>query len=109
MVEDYDHHVNHSASRHQAHAEEVAVPTEYLQDDLDTLIQLPANFRAGKAARFIAAQPRRVLNAIAVASAVMTLWVARPLAKKNDVDEAPSSFCFYDSMEPDLQDIILMH
>ena len=87
VVEDYDHHVNHSASRHEPHAEEVAVPTEYLQDDLDTLIELPANFRAGKAARFIAAQPRRVLNAIAVASAVMTLWVALSAGEKFSAKE----------------------
>ena len=67
--------------------EEVAVPTEYLQDDLGTKIELPASFRAGRLAHFIASRPTKLLGLTAVLAVFTTLWVLLGAGDRFSVDE----------------------
>ena len=67
--------------------EEVAVPTEYLQDDLGTKIELPASFRAGRLAHFIASRPTKLLGLMAVLAVFTTLWVLLGAGDRFSVDE----------------------
>ena len=53
----------------------VAVPTEFLQEDVDTTIELRSDFRGSALARCVAAGPRRMLGFIIVFALIASLWV----------------------------------
>ena len=55
--------------------EEMAVPTEYLQEDLGMKIELSDRFRPGHLSRFIAHKPAKMISTIAAVAAILTVWV----------------------------------
>ena len=65
-----------SDERHdEAEAAEHAVPTEFLQEDLQTTIELPIDYRVGRLARVLANRPGKVLCVEYAVALVLLIWV----------------------------------
>jgi hypothetical protein len=67
--------------------EEMAVPTEYLQEDLGMKIELSGRFRPGRLSRFIAHEPAKMISMIAALAAILTLWVLVGASDRFSVEE----------------------
>ena len=67
--------------------EEMAVPTEYLQEDLGMKIELSDRFRPGRLSRFIAHEPAKMISTIAALAAILTVWVLIGASDRFSVEE----------------------
>eukprot|EP00964_Phaeocystis_antarctica_P139535 scaffold104315_cov75-Phaeocystis_antarctica.AAC.6 len=67
--------------------EEMAVPTEYLQEDLGMKIELSDRFRPGRLSRFIAHEPAKMIGGIGALAAILTVWVLIGASDRFSVEE----------------------
>lgn len=88
VVTDYEHQQHESErERRGGEPDEHAVPTEYLQEDLDVVLVLPPDFAAGKLASLVAGRPKRLLTWLYGVALVLALWVALTPGDKFSADE----------------------
>ena len=67
--------------------DEMAVPTEMLQGDVDTSLELPARFEAGRLASYIADRPNRVITYVVGIACICLVWIALTPGERFSVGE----------------------